>query len=69
MLTPLEQRQLVNLLQKATDTIAALPTETPCIACRQYRDGWCEKWQDDIPENMLKLGCEEWFFQETVLPY
>ncbi len=64
MLTPHEKQELMRL-------VAKLPTTTPCMACVNYRAGWCglDEAAGKIPAEITPMGCESWVFSPDSPPF
>lgn len=45
------------------------PQETKCQDCRSFDMGKCKKWNDTIPPEFQKDGCEHWLFNESSPPF
>ena len=52
-----------------TTTVAlqSLPTLTPCAECVEFRDGWCGRWKQQVPESARPDGCANWL--EDDIPF
>lgn len=35
-----------------------------CINCQEFKSGWCNKYQANPPEDVVKEGCDEWLWDE-----
>lgn len=64
MLTPHEKRQLIALLEK-------LPTTKPCTECKNFDHlGSCKLAPNEmIPQEVIKVGCPAWEFNELSPPF
>jgi len=64
MLDPHEKVTLIALLER-------MPTTTPCMACQNYRAGWCalDESAGKIPAEVVESGCDSWVFCETSPPF
>ncbi len=45
------------------------PQETKCQDCRSFDAGRCKKWNDVIPQEFTKDGCEHWKFDPNSPPF
>lgn len=64
LLTPHEKNELLRLMEK-------LPTTTPCMACQNYRAGWCglDESAGKIPDDVKQTGCGNWTFAPDSPPF
>lgn len=70
MITPHEKKQIIYLIGKIVDMVEnLLPTTTPCTACKAFNNGFCSKWQDQIPPENIEAGCDSWQFEPLSPPF
>ncbi len=65
MMTPFEKIALLALIDK-------IPTTTKCVHCIHLDtmpNNYCMKWQDRIPDDVMKSGCPDWEFDKEAMPF
>lgn len=68
-MTPHDKRYLVNALQRALEEAVKMPTATACKDCIHNSIAFCKLWNDQIPSDVLPVGCEKWTFDENSPPF
>lgn len=69
IMTPYEKQNLIDSLEQAIEAAKDIPTTTPCRDCVFWQDGFCKKWETQIPPETLPLGCEEFTFDRFSPPF
>lgn len=62
MMSPHSKAELLRLIEK-------IPTTTRCVDCFYFAGGFCNKWDDAIPQEVLESGCEAFKFNERSPPF
>jgi hypothetical protein len=66
MLNPRDKASIMEAIQKLWHFVEMADTSKECFDCISFKNGQCEYWQQKIPEDALKDGCEKWEFKGSV---
>lgn len=59
-ITPKQQEELLSSLALVTKLVKAMSTGFTCPTCDKFDDGYCNHFNDRIPEEHIKKGCDNW---------
>lgn len=59
-LTPHEKYEMIAKLEQAIQLLKEEPAWTPCHLCDYHVGKVCKKYDAEIPEEFLGVGCEQW---------
>lgn len=68
MMDPHTKQSALSHLQRAWETINAMPTTTSCRDCIHIHIGYCNLWKAAIPHDIIPKGCEKWQFDRLSPP-
>jgi len=60
------RQHLRDIIQSAATMTGQKLDEPRCIECDHFDSGFCKKWQDTIPVEAWKDGCDHW---ELFVPF
>lgn len=55
-----ERAVLIRAAETTLLALKSLPERTPCLECVEFRDGFCGRWKQQVPESARPDGCAEW---------
>ena len=67
-ITALEQKELVEAIDKVRAFIENMETEKSCLSCASMQQGKCLLAGRVPPDHVLKKGCDSWVIFDEI-PY
>jgi len=64
-LDPFEKDELLKAVETLRSFIENIEVRKTCSSCSHYgeTDGVCKKFNQQIPDHIIKKGCIEWEFE------
>lgn len=69
MLSPHQKQSLLDAAIKLYEFAIGQETTTPCNACTHFYNGFCHKWEMDVPQEAQKAGCTEFIYNPDSVPF
>lgn len=69
MLNPYTQRALIKLLNELLAAVIAMPVNKTCPDCRHFQSDICTLANARPPEEVIRVGCEKYQFDDTRPPF
>lgn len=67
-ITALEQKELIEAIDKIRAFVENLQTEKSCLSCLHLKGDKCELAGRVPPDHVLKKGCDSWEIFDSI-PY
>lgn len=59
-INPNRKTEMIQTLERALAIVSELPVVTRCHECINFREGFCEIHNADVPPDWQDAGCSEW---------
>lgn len=60
IITPNDQKQVIAALESIIEIIKTMRVTFSCTSCEHYRNGFCDVYDDNVPESHVSKGCDKW---------
>ncbi len=58
--TPAYRDRAIRSLGQAVAGLHAAAVQTPCRLYAHFDNGWCERWNAEVPDAYQAQGCDDW---------
>lgn len=69
MLSPHDRQYLMNVVKEILRYVENQPTTTHCWDCVHNQQGYCDKWDERIPDEAKEKGCNEFIWNDLLPPF